>query len=242
MITPLERATRTDKAVARLEQVRHSFGRPPHVLEVLHGIDLDIHAEKVTLICGPSGSGKTTLLSILGLLLRPVHGSVFLGGRDLSGLGERELPNIRRQHVSFIFQAFQLLSALTAAENVQVGLALQGVRGRSAKLGALDLLERVGLKDRSDHRPEQLSCGQQQRVAIARALASPARLILADEPTGNLDRDSAHQVSELLRRLADVEKRAVVIVTHDSRLEQFADRVVRIEDGCISSDTQEDRS
>jgi putative ABC transport system ATP-binding protein len=237
-----QRQTRTATVAARLHQITHSFGRPPHVMEVLHGIDLEVHPNQVTLICGPSGSGKTTLLSILGLLLPPVYGSVEICGREFAHCTEAQLTALRRQYVSFVFQGFQLLDALTAAENVQVGLELQGVRGRDASLGALDLLERVGLQDRAVHRPGQLSCGQQQRVAIARALASSAPLILADEPTGNLDGESARQVSELLRELADVENRAVVIVTHDARLERIADRVVQLEDGCITSDTKEDRS
>jgi putative ABC transport system ATP-binding protein len=240
--TQLERPKPAATVIARLHEITHRFGRPPHVLEVLHGIELDIHARQVTLICGPSGSGKTTLLSILGLLLRPADGTVEIRGRDLRCCSEMQLPALRRQHVSFVFQAFQLLSSLTAAENVQLGLELQGVRGRDAALGALELLGRVGLEDRAAHRPAQLSCGQQQRVAIARALASSAPLLLADEPTGNLDSESARQISELLRRLAKVEHRAVVIVTHDPRLERYADRVVRLEDGYIVDDTKEDGS
>jgi putative ABC transport system ATP-binding protein len=242
-VEQLERPTQTTTVVARLRQVTHSFGRPPHVMEVLHDVELDIHARQVTLICGPSGSGKTTLLSILGLLLRPLRGSIEICGRELGRCTETQLPALRRRHVSFIFQSFQLLGALTAAENVQVGLELQGVGGRDAALGALDLLARVDLQDRAAHRPGQLSCGQQQRVAIARALASSAPLVLADEPTGNLDSESARQVSELLRRLADAENRAVVIVTHDPRLERIADRIVWLEDGSITKDIiKEDKS
>lgn len=222
--------------IARLRGVFHTYGKPPHRVQVLHGIDLDIYSHEMTLIRGHSGSGKSTLLSILGLLMRPSRGSVEICDRALSDLGERELTACRRDQVTFVFQGFNLLSALTAAENVQVGLALQGVEEREAEAGALELLERVCLADRATHRPRQLSCGQQQRVAIARALASPAPLLLADEPTANLDGRNAAQVSELLRELAHEDGRAVVAVTHDPRMESFADRVIDIADGKVTGD------
>jgi putative ABC transport system ATP-binding protein len=228
--------------VARLRGISHSYGKPPHTVQVLHDIDLDIRAGEVMLLTGHSGSGKTTLLTILGLLLRPTRGVVEIGGEPLAGANERMLTRQRLLNVSFIFQNFNLLSALTARENVQVGLGLQRVRGRDAEIGALELLDRVGLRERASHRPAQLSCGQQQRVAIARALASPAMLLLADEPTGNLDGTSALQVIEMLRRLAVEHRRAIVIVTHDSRLLSYAHRVVQLEDGRILSDTAEEKT
>ncbi len=224
------------RPIARLRGIYHSFGRPPHRVEVLREVELGIAAGEMTLITGPSGSGKTTLISIMGLLIRPTHGTVELHGCDLTDWSESKLPAARRTHVSFIFQAFNLLSALTASENVQVSLGLQGVDGQDAARGADDLLTRVGLGDRARHKPGQLSCGQQQRVAIARALASPAPLLLADEPTGNLDASNANDVILLLQSLAHDEGRAVVVVTHDPRLEKFADRIICLEDGRIVSD------
>lgn len=226
----------TETCVARLHNVTHVYGRPPHQLPVLEDINLEFHTGKITVIMGHSGSGKTTLLSVLGLLLRPTRGTVEFASQSISTLPEKQLAACRRSHVSFIFQGFNLLSALTAAENIQVGLALQGVLGGEAQQASLDLLERVDLLDRATHRPAQLSCGQQQRVAIARALASPAPLLLADEPTANLDGRNATRTSELLRELAHVDKRAVVVVTHDPRMMDYADRVVKIEGGAILSD------
>jgi len=219
---------------ARLRGVVHEYGRHPNNLVVLHGIDLDISAGRLTLIMGPSGSGKTTLLTILGLLRRPTEGHVEIAGHQLSALRETELTSFRRRHVSFIFQGFNLLAALTALENVQLALELQGVPDGRTSAEALGLLDRVGLKDRAHHRPSELSCGQQQRVAIARSLASPARLVLADEPTASLDSTSARVIMELLRRQADEEGRAVVVVTHDPRLEQLADNIVHMEDGRVA--------
>lgn len=226
-------------AVVRIRGVTKTFGEPPYALEVLHGIDLDINAGQLTLIMGPSGSGKTTLLTIMGLLLRPTAGTVEVGDRDVTRCTESELPTVRRQHVSFIFQAFNLLSALTASENVQIGLELQGVRGKEAVTRSLELLGRVGLVERADHLPAEMSGGEKQRVGVARALASPASLILADEPTGNLDGETSKRVVDLLRHLAHDEGRAVVVVTHDPRLESLADRIIRIEDGRIRADINE---
>jgi putative ABC transport system ATP-binding protein len=227
----------TGGVVLQLREVTKSFGNPACEVEVLHGIDLDIETGELTFVTGPSGSGKTTLLTIAGLLLRPTTGAVRIGGRDVTRLTEAELPAIRRRHVGFVFQGFNLLSALTAAENVQIGLELQGMRGREAVSRSLELLDRVGLGDRSHHRPAELSGGEKQRVGVARALASPAGLILADEPTGNLDRKTSQRVVDLLRSLTREERRSVVIVTHDARLEPFADRIVQIEDGRVVSDT-----
>lgn len=225
-----------DAIVLQIRRVTKSFGSSTQPVHVLHGLDLDIHAGRLTLVMGPSGSGKTTLLMILGLLLRPTRGTVHIGGRDVTGCLESELPAIRRRQVSFVFQAFNLLSALTAAENVQVALELQGVRGRQAASRAVELLDRVGLGHRTGHRPAELSGGEKQRVGVARALASPARVILADEPTGNLDGRTSQQVADLLRHLAHEERRAVVMVTHDPRLELLADRLIRMEDGRIVED------
>jgi len=221
------------ESVMRIRGITKSFGQAPNSVEVLHGIDLDIRRGELCLLMGPSGSGKTTLLTIMGLLLRPCGGEIQLCGRDVTSCSEASLPPIRRQNVAFIFQAFNLLSALTAAENVQVGLELQGVRGRRAASLSLELLDRVGLADRADHLPAEMSGGEKQRVGVARALGSPAPLILADEPTGNLDGATSETIIRLLRRLAKEDDRAVVVVTHDGRLLPYADHVIKMEDGRI---------
>ncbi len=220
--------------LVRVRNIRMTYGRPPAAFDVLHGIDLDVRAGQVTLIVGASGSGKTTLLTIMGLLLRPTAGTVTLCGADMTSRTEAGLAAVRRNHVSFVFQSFNLLSALTAPENVQVALSLQGLHDKAAASRAAELLARVGLGHRTNHRPDQLSGGEKQRVGIARALASPAKLILADEPTGNLDGRTSLRIATLLRDITHEENRATVIVTHDARLEPFADRILQCDDGRIS--------
>lgn len=235
MVAALPRLTNAHvsprEAVMQIRGIFKSFGQAPNSVEVLHGIDLDVRRGELCLLMGPSGSGKTTLLTIMGLLLRPCGGAIQICGRDVTNCPEAHLPPIRRQNVAFIFQAFNLLSALTAAENVQVGLELQGIRGRKAMSLSLELLDRVGLADRADHLPAELSGGEKQRVGVARALSSPAPLILADEPTGNLDGATSGMIIELLRRLAKEDARGVVVVTHDARLLPYADNVIELEDG-----------
>lgn len=220
--------------VMSVRDVRKSYGEGARALEVVHGVSLDVRRGHLTLLMGPSGSGKTTLLTIMGLLLRPTSGQVHLLGQDITGLDESRLPALRRHHVGFVFQGFNLLSALNAAENVEVVLEMQGLRGRAARKRALTLLQEVGLADRWDHRPEELSGGEKQRVGVARALASPAELILADEPTGNLDSKTAAQVVEILRQLAHRENRAVLVVTHDPALRRLADSIIYMRDGVVA--------
>jgi len=223
----------TKQMVLHVEDVRKSFPEGTSVLDVLGGVTLDVRRGELTLLMGPSGSGKTTLLTIMGLLLKPTSGRINLMGTDVTDLGERALPALRRRHIGFIFQSFNLISSLNAAENVEVTLALQSVTGRVARKKALKLLEHVGLTDRWHHRPEELSGGEKQRVAVARALASPAELILADEPTGNLDSKTSNQVIETLRQLAHQEDRAVLVVTHDNNLRTMADRIINLKDGML---------
>jgi putative ABC transport system ATP-binding protein len=219
--------------VMSVRDLHKSYREGDRVLEVLHGINLDVHRGDLTLLMGPSGSGKTTLLTIMGLLLRPTSGRVILMGHDVTELDESRLPQLRRNHVGFIFQGFNLLSALNAAENVEVVLEMQGIRGRAARRRALELLEGVGIRERWNHLPEELSGGEKQRVAVARALASPAELILADEPTGNLDSRTAAQVVDILRHLAHRENRAVLVVTHDPALRRLADELICVRDGTL---------
>ena len=186
---------------------------------------------EVLAILGPSGSGKTTLLSMLGCMLRPTHGTITIHGECVSDLDEGRLPWVRRRYVGFIFQSFNLFTALTAAENVEVVLQLKGVDRRRRRREAHELLEAVGRGERAEHLPRDMSGGERQRVSIARALAGDPPLILADEPTANLDWKNGEQVMKLLHGVTRSEGRTVIIVTHDHRVMPYIDRSVRIEDG-----------
>jgi putative ABC transport system ATP-binding protein len=222
----------------RVRGVTKSYAEGTTEVRALNGVDLDVWAGEVTLLMGPSGSGKTTLLSIMGCILKPTSGSLEVRGTDVTQLSERELPRVRLTHVGFVFQGFNLFPALTARENVGLALDLKGMSGRTAKDRAQNLLAQVGLAEKADSYPADLSGGQKQRVAIARALAGDPTIILADEPTAALDSRSGRAVIDLLRGLAHERGRAVVLVTHDSRILEFADRVVHIEDGRIADRAQ----
>ncbi len=222
--------------LARLVDVGKIYGAGENAVAALSKATLDIKAGEVTLIEGPSGSGKTTLISILGLLLTPTSGQVWLEGKNVAGLGERELPALRARNFGFVFQGFNLFPALTGVENVAMAIQMKNPKaGKTAKAEAKRLLEMVGLGPRMHHLPADLSGGQKQRVAIARALGGNPPILVGDEPTAALDTKTALSVMELLRELATNDGRAVVVVTHDPRLERFADRVVRVEDGLIQS-------
>ncbi|HVP54791.1 MAG TPA: ABC transporter ATP-binding protein [Candidatus Eisenbacteria bacterium] len=200
---------------------------------VLHGVDFDVEQGEVVLLMGPSGSGKTTLLSIMGCILRATSGSVKIAGREVANLDERELPGVRLKNIGFIFQGFNLFPTLTVGENVELALDLKGIRGAKAKDESRRLLEQVGLAAKYDAFPSDLSGGQKQRVAIARALSGSPSVILADEPTAALDSHSGRNVMEMMRDLAHKNGRGVVVVTHDSRVLEFGDRIVQMEDGRI---------
>ena len=199
----------------------------------LHAIDLDVSLGEMVLLMGPSGSGKTTLLSIMGCILGATSGTVKVAGIEVAKLGERELPRIRLQHIGFVFQGFNLFPTLTVGENVELALELKGIRGSKAKQESRRLLEQVALATKYGTFPADLSGGQKQRVAIARALAGSPSVILADEPTAALDWHSGRNVMLMMQELAHKHGRAVVVVTHDSRVLEFGDRVVRMEDGRI---------
>ena len=189
------------------------------------------------MLMGPSGSGKTTLLSIMGCILTASSGSVRIAGREVVGLNEKQLPALRLEHIGFVFQGFNLFPTLTAGENVELMLDLKGISASNAKKRAKELLEQVGLGEKYGAFPSDLSGGQKQRIAIARALAGDPAIILADEPTAALDSHTGRNVMEMMSDLAHKRDRAVVIVTHDSRVLNFADRIVRIEDGAIAEKT-----
>jgi putative ABC transport system ATP-binding protein len=221
-----------------LEQTYQSGGRP---LTVLRQINLAIAPGEFVAIMGPSGSGKTTLLGLLAGLDRPTRGTIRLDGEDLGALSEDARARMRVEKVGFVFQTFQLMPTLTALENVLVPIELRGRaagNGRAAEARARQLLERVGLGDRTDHYPAQLSGGEQQRVGLARAFAAEPRLLLADEPTGSLDAETGHAVIDLLVALNRDAGTTLVLVTHDPALAARARRVIRISAGTIVSDTR----
>ena len=211
--------------------VRKRFGDGSAAVEAVRGVDLRLDEGEIVLIMGPSGSGKTTLLSMLGALLRPSAGDISLDGVLLSELTERELPALRAQKIGFIFQDFNLMPSLTARENVEVALNVAGTTGAPAHHRATSLLEELGLSERMDFLPEKLSGGEKQRVAIARALANEPALLLADEPTANLDSGIGRDVMRILREMASRHGQSVLIVSHDERIREFVDRVLWLEDG-----------
>ena len=223
----------TREPIVELFGVTKTYGSGETAVSALAGADLAVHGGEVLLIEGPSGSGKTTLLSVLGLLLRPTSGQVRVRGVDVVGLPERRLPAVRAATFGFVFQGFNLFPALTALENVALAIRMKEPGKPDPEGEARRLLGQVGLSDRTGYLPANLSGGQKQRVAIARALGGAPPVILGDEPTAALDSRTALATMELLRSLALAEGRAVVIVTHDPRLERYADRIVRVEDGRV---------
>jgi putative ABC transport system ATP-binding protein len=220
-----------------VEQVTKTYGTGATATHALRHANLAVNPGEVMLLMGPSGSGKTTLLSIMGAILRPTSGRVIVGGVDVAQVPERDLPGVRLRHLGFVFQGFNLFPALDVAENVGIALDIRGERGPSVTTRVTAALEAVGLAEKAAALPRDLSGGQKQRVAIARALVGQPSIVLADEPTASLDATSGRRVLELLRLLATRDGRAVVIVTHDSRTFEYADRAVRIEDGVVGEMT-----
>jgi len=211
------------------------YGSGNAEVHALRGVDLDVYPGELTMLVGPSGCGKTTLLSVVAGILRPTSGRIMALGTDLTKLSSWRRTAFRRAHVGFVFQQFNLLPALTAAENAAVPLVIQGYSKRKAVAAARALLAKMGMGDRVNDLPGQLSGGQQQRVAIARALVHHPRLLVCDEPTSALDHKTGHGILELLRSIAVEGDRAVIIVTHDSRIIEFADTMARMDDGRIVS-------
>lgn len=221
-------AIQTENAIKR-------FKNGSAVTTVLKGIDLSVNSGELTLLMGPSGCGKTTLISILAGLLTADEGKVHVFGEDLVKMSSRELTRFRGKNLGFVFQQFNLMPFLDAAENVSLPLVIQGETPGLARAKAEDMLERVGLSAQIHQRPTRLSGGQQQRVAIARALVGDPRLLVCDEPTASLDADSGKTVMSLIKSTATAKDRSVIVVTHDERILPYADRVIRMNDGMISS-------
>lgn len=217
-----------------VHQLTKTYGEGDIAVHAVRNVDLTVEPGEVVLIMGPSGSGKTTLLLMLGAMLRPTTGSIFINGINLATTAERQLPSLRAHHLGFIFQDFNLLAALTALENVELACNLAGITGRIAADRAIELLRHIGLSERLHFRPDQLSGGEKQRVAIARALANRPTLVLADEPTANLDSSHGRDIARLLRQLAREQHCSIVIVSHDERLREIADRTLWLVDGAFS--------
>jgi putative ABC transport system ATP-binding protein len=224
-----------DKAVIRTRGLAKDLPLGKTVVHALRGVDMDIYAREIVGIVGPSGSGKSTLLGLIGGLDKATHGTIEIDGVDVTRMNEDQLTEIRNEKIGFIFQFFNLIPTLTAQENVLLPMQFARRAPRNPDKRAKELLDLLGLKDRMKHRPSELSGGQQQRVAIARALANNPPLLLADEPTGNLDTASGTVVLETLQQIREQEGTTIVIVTHDEKLAQRADRVLTLVDGAISS-------
>jgi putative ABC transport system ATP-binding protein len=213
------------------------YGVGETAVTALDRVSLSVNPGEFVAVMGPSGCGKSTLLHLLGGLDRPTEGRVAIDGRDLTELSDTELTELRRRKIGFVFQFFNLIPVLNAVENAALPFTLDGVRPAEARAKAVQWLTRVDLGDRQRHRPDQLSAGQQQRVAIARALVTEPALVLADEPTGNLDSHASDEIAALLRQVANEWGRAVIMVTHDPRIAAYADRIIFLKDGAIADET-----
>jgi ABC-type lipoprotein export system ATPase subunit len=223
--------------VLRARGLRKDYGKGEGLVRAVDEVDLDVASGETVAVMGPSGCGKSTLLHLLGGLDRASGGELWLAGQRIDQLGERALARLRRDKIGFIFQAFHLMDELTAVENVELPALLAGRSARSARRRAAELLDRVGLADRAGHLPSQLSGGQRQRVAIARALVSDPQLVLADEPTGNLDSQATVEVLRLFEDLHSAGQ-TLLVVTHDSRIAATADRLISMRDGAFVDETR----
>jgi putative ABC transport system ATP-binding protein len=222
-------------SIIHLEGIRKSYFMGKQELQVLKGIDLDIQKNEYVALMGPSGSGKSTLMNILGCLDSPSGGQYVLNGQDVSKMADDNLADVRNKEIGFVFQQFNLLPRLTALENVALPLVYAGVSRKERTEMAMDVIKKVGLEDRSHHKPNELSGGQCQRVAIARALVNNPSLILADEPTGNLDTKTSIEIMQIFGQI-QAAGNTVVLVTHEEDIANHAHRVVRLRDGLIESD------
>ena len=217
--------------VVQASEITRIYGEGETAVHALNGCSVDVGTGELTAVMGPSGSGKSTMMHILAGLDRPTSGSVSIAGTDITKLGDNELTKLRREHIGFIFQFFNLLPMLTAEENVKLPLELAG--GKIDEAWVDEVIKRTGLEDRRTHRPSELSGGQQQRVAIARALATRPTVIFADEPTGNLDSHTSAEILDLVREMVTNYGQTTVMVTHDAHAAAIADRVLFLADGCI---------
>lgn len=223
------------QGIIHLENIIKNYYLGRQVIEVLKGISLDISKGEYVALMGPSGSGKSTLMNILGCLDSPTAGRYILNNKDVSTMSDNDLAEVRNQEIGFVFQQFNLLPRLTAAENVALPLVYAGIPKKQRMEKAMMVLDKVGLADRSHHRPNEMSGGQNQRVAIARALVNDPSIILADEPTGNLDSKTSHEIMEIFGKIHQAGN-SVVLVTHEEDIAHYARRIIRLRDGLIESD------
>jgi len=225
-------------ALIEMRGIERTYVMGDNLVHALRGVDLTIDAGSSIAIMGTSGSGKSTMMNIMGCLDQPTRGNYLLNGKDVARLSRTQLADVRGRMIGFVFQSFNLLSRTTALENVEMPLMYQGLPGRERHRRALRALEQVGLAERADHHPNQLSGGQQQRVAIARALVGEAPVIMADEPTGNLDSRTSYEVMAILQGLV-AQGKTVILVTHESDIAAYASRVVTLRDGLVIDDRRQ---
>jgi len=228
------------QAIIHLENITKNYYLGKQVIEVLKGISFNILKNEYVALMGPSGSGKSTLMNILGCLDTPTNGTYILNGHDVSSMADNDLADVRNKEIGFVFQQFNLLPRLTAAENVALPLVYAGVPRKQRLEKALEVLSKVNLADRSHHKPNEMSGGQNQRVAIARALVNDPSIILADEPTGNLDSKTSHEIMEIFGKI-HASGNTVILVTHEVDIAEFAHRIVRLKDGIIESDVKKEQ-
>lgn len=223
------------QGIIHLQNLNKNYYLGKQVIEVLKGISLDIFKNEYVALMGPSGSGKSTLMNILGCLDTPTSGKYILNGKDVSSTTDNDLAEVRNKEIGFVFQQFNLLPRLTAAENVALPLVYAGIPRKQRLQKAMEVLEKVSLADRSHHKPNEMSGGQNQRVAIARALVNDPSIILADEPTGNLDSKTSYEIMDIFGKIHEGGN-TVVLVTHEEDIAKYAHRIIRLRDGIIESD------
>ena len=223
--------------IIKIRNIIRDFELGQEIVHVLKGIDLDIEKGEYVAIMGPSGSGKSTLMNLIGCLDTPTSGSYILNGKDVSQMSDNELAEIRNKEIGFVFQTFNLLPRTTALDNVALPMVYAGVSKKDRTERAIEVLNDVGLSDRMDHRPNQLSGGQRQRVAVGRALINKPSIILADEPTGNLDSKTGVEIMNLFENIHKAGN-TIIVVTHEEEIASHADRIIRLRDGMIESDTR----
>ena len=227
------------QGIIHLEDIRKNYYLGKQTIEVLKGISFDIFKSEYVALMGPSGSGKSTLMNILGCLDTPTSGRYILNGKDVSSTSDNELAEVRNNEIGFVFQQFNLLPRLTAVENVALPLVYAGVPKKQRTEKAMEVLRKVDLTDRSHHKPNEMSGGQNQRVAIARALVNDPSIILADEPTGNLDSKTSYEIMDIFSKIHD-SGNTVILVTHEEDISHYAHRIIRLRDGIIESDKRKE--